>query len=447
MGLTANASPPQPFQMLSPQKQANSPASKNDHMSSSSHSTRKSISSTVPFQQGFVVQPQQKQEYLPEQSSQKQPSLQKIHKSQQQQQQQQPSQKVSISVPQHISQQQQQQQHSYRSASISVSGSTGFMNVDSTSLGAGFSSATSTTPPTAVSTERESQLNRANPQVLYSQFVRNAPAHNNNAGLSSQTQQFHQAPQTLQSHISQNPSLTISQHQESSKTTQLGAAFTEGRALSSATPVSSQDLYDRQRQLPRATSQDFSLEDVKNYETFDNAIVSPEPGTLAELSSSTIQKYQGLSPALTPEKETLQSLTNLLLEASMKTVPEPTDSERPKQYTPRNPYPTPPTYTSIPLSLFDNPIIFEKFDIDTLFFIFYYQQGTYQQYLAAKELKKQSWRYHKKYLTWFQRHEEPKEITAEYEQGTYVYFDYETGWCQRKKTEFSFEYRFLEDFD
>jgi hypothetical protein len=62
-------------------------------------------------------------------------------------------------------------------------------------------------------------------------------------------------------------------------------------------------------------------------------------------------------------------------------------------------------------------------------------QGTYQQYLAAKELKKQSWRYHKKYNTWFQRHEEPKLTTDEYEQGTYVYFDfhivhddYQTGW-------------------
>lgn len=52
-----------------------------------------------------------------------------------------------------------------------------------------------------------------------------------------------------------------------------------------------------------------------------------------------------------------------------------------------------------------------------------------------------------RYLTWFQRHEEPKEITPDYEQGTYVYFDYETGWCQRKKTEFTFEYRYLEDKD
>ncbi|CAI7833187.1 unnamed protein product [Closterium sp. NIES-53] len=62
-------------------------------------------------------------------------------------------------------------------------------------------------------------------------------------------------------------------------------------------------------------------------------------------------------------------------------------------------------------------------------------QGTYQQYLAARELKKQSWRYHKKYNTWFQRHEEPKLTTDDYEQGTYVYFDfhivhddYQTGW-------------------
>lgn len=58
------------------------------------------------------------------------------------------------------------------------------------------------------------------------------------------------------------------------------------------------------------------------------------------------------------------------------------------------------------------------------------------RYLAARELKKQSWRFHKKYLTWFQRHEEPSVITEDYEQGTYVYFDYEGAWCQRKKNDF-----------
>lgn len=54
-------------------------------------------------------------------------------------------------------------------------------------------------------------------------------------------------------------------------------------------------------------------------------------------------------------------------------------------------------------------------------------QNTYQQYLAAKELKKQSWRYHKDYNTWFQRHEEPKVSTDDFEQGTYVYFDFHMG--------------------
>ncbi len=94
---------------------------------------------------------------------------------------------------------------------------------------------------------------------------------------------------------------------------------------------------------------------------------------------------------------------------------------RPKPYFPRNPATVPSYYPMQPLPIFDNPAIFEKFDPDTLFWIFYYQQGTLQQYLAAKELKKQAWRFHKKYLTWFQRHEPPKDIKHDHETGTYVY--------------------------
>eukprot|EP00429_Kryptoperidinium_foliaceum_P049245 CAMPEP_0176114448 /NCGR_PEP_ID=MMETSP0120_2-20121206/57474_1 /TAXON_ID=160619 /ORGANISM="Kryptoperidinium foliaceum, Strain CCMP 1326" /LENGTH=632 /DNA_ID=CAMNT_0017448681 /DNA_START=168 /DNA_END=2066 /DNA_ORIENTATION=+ len=139
--------------------------------------------------------------------------------------------------------------------------------------------------------------------------------------------------------------------------------------------------------------------------------------------------------------------TNYLtaLNESFATMPNAADNERTRQYTPQNPYPTPASYPSTPSPIFDNPQIFEKLGTDALFFIFYYAQGTYQQYLAARELKKQSWRFHKKYMTWFQRHEEPKITTDEYEQGTYVYFDYETGWCTRIKQDFRFEYSFLED--
>ncbi|KAK0544059.1 general negative regulator of transcription subunit 5 [Tilletia horrida] len=133
------------------------------------------------------------------------------------------------------------------------------------------------------------------------------------------------------------------------------------------------------------------------------------------------------------------------LESSFLNVPDPLDSDKPKYYVPKNPFPTPSYYPQTPAPIFDNPALYSKFDVDTLFYIFYYQQGTYHQYLAARELKKQSWRFHKQYLTWFQRHSEPQAITDEYEQGVYVYFDWEGSWCQRKKSDFRFEYRWLED--
>lgn len=81
--------------------------------------------------------------------------------------------------------------------------------------------------------------------------------------------------------------------------------------------------------------------------------------------------------------DTLRPHNLELLEASMRRLPEAIDIEsRQKQYTPRNPvHHTPPYYPSTPLSLFDSAAAFEKFDTDTLFFIFYYQQGTYQQYV------------------------------------------------------------------
>lgn len=159
-------------------------------------------------------------------------------------------------------------------------------------------------------------------------------------------------------------------------------------------------------------------------------------------SASTAIASTGIATSNTDSTERyLHALNESFLQ-----IPTSTETERAKSYTPRNPYPAAPScYPSTPSPILDNPAVFEKLGTDALFFIFYYAQGTYQQYLAARELKKQSWRYHKKYMTWFQRHEEPKVTTGDYEQGTYVYFDYETGWCQRIKSDFRFEYSFLED--
>ncbi|XP_019162388.1 PREDICTED: general negative regulator of transcription subunit 3-like isoform X2 [Ipomoea nil] len=146
-----------------------------------------------------------------------------------------------------------------------------------------------------------------------------------------------------------------------------------------------------------------------------------------------------------------------MLEAAFHKLPQPKDSERAKSYTPKHPVVCPPSYPQVQAPILNNPAFWERlgadgYGTDTLFYSFYYQQNTYQQYLAAKELKKQAWRYHRMYNTWFQRHEEPKLTTDDYEQGTYVYFDFHMsndehvgGWCQRIKTDFKFEYNYLED--
>jgi CCR4-NOT transcription complex subunit 3 len=124
--------------------------------------------------------------------------------------------------------------------------------------------------------------------------------------------------------------------------------------------------------------------------------------------------------------------------------------------------PIPPSYPTTLLDgngnnlypVLENPALFERLDADALFFSFYHQQGTPQQYLAARELKRANWRFHKKYSAWFARREEPKVSNEEFEQGAYVYFDHAVsrdeygsvrGWCQRSKPDFLFEYSHLEN--
>lgn len=120
--------------------------------------------------------------------------------------------------------------------------------------------------------------------------------------------------------------------------------------------------------------------------------------------------------------------TYRMLDASWEKRPTASDFDAPKSQKPQYKYETPSYYPQTSLPIFENPALYSRIDTDTLFYIFYYKQGTYQQYLAAKALKEQSWRFHKQYQTWFQRHEEPKTITDEFEQGTYRFFDYESTW-------------------
>lgn len=159
-----------------------------------------------------------------------------------------------------------------------------------------------------------------------------------------------------------------------------------------------------------------------------------------------IQPILGVAPlGKTPlTKDQNQQL--IILESAFKKLPHPSDTERMRNYLPRILINTPSYYPMTPPNGHDSIDFLNKLTSDSLFFMFYYMEGTKAQFLAAQALKKLSWRFHTRYMMWFQRFEEPKVITDEYEMGTYVYFDFEK-WGQRKKEGFTFEYKYLEDRD
>uniref|UniRef100_A0A672LFP6 CCR4-NOT transcription complex subunit 3 n=1 Tax=Sinocyclocheilus grahami TaxID=75366 RepID=A0A672LFP6_SINGR len=178
----------------------------------------------------------------------------------------------------------------------------------------------------------------------------------------------------------------------------------------------------------------------------DRAPPGPTTAPQPAVSEVNLPPSLGACP-LGPTPLTKEQLYQQAMQESTWThMPHPSDSERIRQYLMRNPCPTPPFHHQVPPHHSDSIEFYQRLSTETLFFIFYYLEGTKAQYLSAKALKKQSWRFHTKYMMWFQRHEEPKTITDEFEQGTYIYFDYEK-WGQRKKEGFTFEYRYLEDRD
>ena len=72
-----------------------------------------------------------------------------------------------------------------------------------------------------------------------------------------------------------------------------------------------------------------------------------------------------------------------------------------------------------------------KFSESTLFFIFYYQQGTYNQILAAEELKKKNWSYNTKFQTWF-RDSEVVDKSTVHRPVEKLYFDFGPDWTTKR---------------
>ncbi|KAI8797478.1 CCR4-NOT transcription complex subunit 3-like isoform X1 [Biomphalaria glabrata] len=213
-------------------------------------------------------------------------------------------------------------------------------------------------------------------------------------------------------------------------------------------PVESSTVYNNSSQAPSQTLASLSEQCSVLSEQQLSSQLPQQQQIVQAPSTNTIHlnPLLGMAPLGPVQLAKEQHYQSAMVDAAYHHLPHPSDSERMRHFLPRNPCPTASYYPSTASPHADTVEFYQRCGTETLFFIFYYMEGTKAQYLAAKALKKQSWRFHTKYMMWFQRHEEPKQITEEFEQGTYIYFDYEK-WGQKKKEGFTFEYRYLEDRD
>jgi CCR4-NOT transcription complex subunit 3 len=89
-----------------------------------------------------------------------------------------------------------------------------------------------------------------------------------------------------------------------------------------------------------------------------------------------------------------------------------------------------------------HPDFFTRFDLSTLFFIFFFRPGTSQQYFAIRELRRRDWIFHTEQQTWFRRIGEPIERTAVSETARFEYFEAVAGdgWAVKQCPSFTFEF-------
>ena len=200
--------------------------------------------------------------------------------------------------------------------------------------------------------------------------------------------------------------------------------------------------------------------------TSQASLLPPSGSQQSAMRSARISARQGISPLGKVQLRHEHLWQRKMVEAAFQRVPTLGDSERLRHFLPRQPCAGPGYFPSAPLEGFTSAEFYKRLNLDSLFFIFYFMEGTKAQLLAAQALKDLAWRFHTRELTWFQRAEQPKEVTENYEmvcvykayslhlnnsfflfgvyQGTYLFFDTQR-WQARKRENFRFEYQYLED--
>lgn len=191
---------------------------------------------------------------------------------------------------------------------------------------------------------------------------------------------------------------------------------------------SSAGIYSPKKQkvpISLSTAEQFAVFDIKGPESFLQTEFLPQDFNLA-LSSSF--NYIPDTPYDVNESELYsQSSSNTGNSVNSTTDLQSTDNLQIRYPTCRN------------MKLLQ-PEFLRKYDLTTLFYIFFFSPGTPQQYFAGQELKNRDWFYNTKFQTWFHRISEPTEKTSSYEVAKFEYFDHSESWIIRESPSFKFEY-------
>ena len=131
-----------------------------------------------------------------------------------------------------------------------------------------------------------------------------------------------------------------------------------------------------------------------------------------------------------------------MIAASAKHMIIPEDTN---EYIPLNIINYSPVFPLIPPII--NYELFEKFDDSTLMFIFFYQNNNTAKIYAGKNLSKRGWMFNKKYSTFLEPQKPMKNITEEYLEGKFKFWDFEKDWGFGVKKDFKFELKHLEKFE
>ena len=177
---------------------------------------------------------------------------------------------------------------------------------------------------------------------------------------------------------------------------------------------------------------------------------SPPAKVLGVWDTTESSSQERVPPPPPPSASLSVESIRSLLEVSYSARARCEDISRVRSYAPSNPFIHGPSERSVypqSVEVPDNPQLFMKLPLDALIVIFYYREGTYAQFLASQELKRQNWRFHKKFGIWFKRVEGGiRTINPAFEYGAYNYFDISSeAWGSRLRSDFTFEYEFLEE--